>query len=837
MGPLFGWWFLIEILGLMALPLTLILLKQLPDKGYIFSKVLALLFVGYFSWLFSYASFGIGSILLSILLLVAVSLFLLKDSWISFKEFLSKNIGFILVIECFFLVAFLVAGAYKMRTPEIVGTEKPMDFAMINGILASPSMPPQDPWLSGGSISYYYFGYFIVAVLTKISGVASGEGYNLAVALTWALAAVCTFSIAYALTRRYRYSIFSTFCLAIFGNLDYWHRAIQSFQVGDIRIPYYNFPANPSAETGLPGFFSFLFSPLAHYWDYFQASRIVPVPPTDKLINEFPSFSFFLSDLHPHVMAIPFVLLAITVAFNLLKSPYPGLGVFSFRPIWQGIQWILLMVLFGGLSMLNSWDFPTLMLLLGVCLALQQWWANEKDFKQWLISTALVGIPVVIGSFLLYLPFYLKFQSQAKGLGFVQDRTDLYYVGIIFGSFLVVLIPALLGKAFPTESAEKNQKNKIKRVEEWQCVYCGRENSGKKFCGVCGGELAPAFGVEVTPFPHDKVRDALLRLRNLFVSEKDQWRAWAVLGTVIVLLTLLNLGSLKLGTLCFALFVLLIAIISLSIKYESREAVFATLLSMLAMCLLMGCEVLFVKDHFSTSSLYRMNTVFKFHYQLWMLLSISSGFFLKWLMENLWVKWPSWKKIVWIVVMSLVFLGAGLYPLLAFTARMRSSSIDNITIDGSLYYERTYPVDYQVALWIKQNVKPIGTKVPVILEAWGGSYHQEFGRIATVTGYPTILGWDFHEAQWRGSWNEAVIRGQDPTDTVQRRQADVDAIYTTQDLNQTKDLLKRYSVDYVYVGDLERQKYKDHPENLGKFAQLGTPAFSIGNSVLYKINP
>ncbi len=106
-----------------------------------------------------------------------------------------------------------------------------------------------------------------------------------------------------------------------------------------------------------------------------------------------------------------------------------------------------------------------------------------------------------------------------------------------------------------------------------------------------------------------------------------------------------------------------------------------------------------------------------------------------------------------------------------------------------------------------------------------------------MTGYPTLLGWNFHEAQWRGSWDQAVIRGQSPDDTVQKRQSDVDALYSSPDLNQTRDLLRKYSVDYVYVGDLERQKYKDHPENLGKFAQLGTSVINIGNSVLYKINP
>ena len=65
----------------------------------------------------------------------------------------------------------------------------------------------------------------------------------------------------------------------------------------------------------------------------------------------------------------------------------------------------------------------------------------------------------------------------------------------------------------------------------------------------------------------------------------------------------------------------------------------------------------------------------------------------------------------------------------------------------------------------------------------------------------------------------------------------MDAIYTSPDLNQTRDLLKRYGVDYVYIGDIEREKYKDHPENLGKFSNLGPVIQQFGNSLLYKINP
>jgi len=177
MGSLLIWYLAVLVIGLAAYPIAFVTFKHLPDKGYAFSKVLGLLLIGYFSWLLGYVSFGGGTIVFASILVVGLSAVLLV-TWIGrpFKEFFFKNIGLYLFLEGLFLVALLVAGAYKMRTSEIVGTEKPMDFAMINGILASPSMPPQDPWLSGGSISYYYFGYFIVAMLCKITFVSSGEG-------------------------------------------------------------------------------------------------------------------------------------------------------------------------------------------------------------------------------------------------------------------------------------------------------------------------------------------------------------------------------------------------------------------------------------------------------------------------------------------------------------------------------------------------------------------------------------------------------------------------------------------------------------------------------------
>ncbi len=835
MGLVLLWWFILFVFGIVIFPISYILLKNLFDKGYAFSKILSLLLVGYLSWILGYIAFNGVTILLAFFIVTGFSFLIIwKGVGRSFFIYAKKEIGFLLLEEILFLVVFLIAGAYKMRTHDIVGTEKPMDFAFINGILASPSMPPQDPWLSGGSISYYYFGYLIVAVMSRISRVSSGEAFNLAIAMIWALSALGAFSLVYSLTRRYRYSFLSAAALVFLGNLDFLHRIIQSYQFGDLKIPYYNISAN-GAVTGLGAALDFLISPLQHGWDYFQASRIMVVSNTDKMINEFPSFSFFLSDLHPHVMGIPFVLLAMALSFNVIKSSAAGLSVFGGQRFWQITQMFLMALVFGGLSFLNSWDFPTLLLLFGICLSFQQWWVGPTNVKSWFVCMVSVCLPVVLGSVFLYFPFYFRLQSQAQGIGLVNDRTDIYYLIILFGVFLIVVVPVLIEKL--SVNNEKTLKSsKLRKSETLICTLCGKEGTGRNFCGFCGGELATSDLLEIEPVPDKRVKNYLLKLGSVFSNSTKPLYLWIFFISLFCFLFLLNLSPVKMASVFLALLLIVFGIISLATRKDSKEMVFSTILILLAFSLVLGCELIYVKDLFSGGDLYRMNTVFKFHYQVWILLSIAVGPFFKWIMQNQWINWSLWKKIIWGTMAVIIFCISAMYPLLSFISRLNGTSPDMATMDGASYYEKTFSADYQVAEWIKANVKPLMGKVPVILEAWGGSYHQDFGRIATNTGFPTILGWDFHEVQWRGSGDKAVIRGQNPDDTVTHRQNDIDLIYTSLDLQLTTSLLKKYGVDYVYVGDSERQKYAANIGVLIKFNQLGAVVFQVGNSVLYKIN-
>ena len=128
------------------------------------------------------------------------------------------------------------------------------------------------------------------------------------------------------------------------------------------------------------------------------------------------------------------------------------------------------------------------------------------------------------------------------------------------------------------------------------------------------------------------------------------------------------------------------------------------------------------------------------------------------------------------------------------------------------------PDDYKAVMWLNQNIKGR----PVIVEAQGDSY-TDYGRISANTGLPTILGWTVHEWLWRGSY-----------DIPSPRIEDVRLIYESDDLDETKALLKKYGVEYVYVGNLEREKYTNLTGS--KFEGLGKVVFETGQTKIYKLN-
>jgi uncharacterized membrane protein len=107
----------------------------------------------------------------------------------------------------------------------------------------------------------------------------------------------------------------------------------------------------------------------------------------------------------------------------------------------------------------------------------------------------------------------------------------------------------------------------------------------------------------------------------------------------------------------------------------------------------------------------------------------------------------------------------------------------------------------------------------VVAEAIGGGYSY-YGRVSTHTGYPTVLGWIGHEAQWRGGYQ---LHG--------TREADIELLYATPRWEEAQTIIERYNIRYIFIGNLERTSMLVNEE---KFALYLTPVFQQGSTIIYE---
>ncbi|MGB1287691.1 MAG: DUF2298 domain-containing protein, partial [Aggregatilineales bacterium] len=370
-----SWWLLVTLAGAAVLPLCWRLLGALPDKGYTLARAVGLLLTGFVFWLL--ANFGFlqntpGSMVMAWLLVLLISVsahFYLPGASIQLREYWRENRGVILSTELLFFVLLLGWSIFRAFQNDTFSTEKPMEMAFISGIMRSETFPPNDAWLAGFSISYYYFGYVMTAMLSMLSGVSSGVGFSMINALMFALTGITAFGVAYNLVRSRTLTIANrvagqtpallTGMLALVFVI-----LLSNYQAPLVEIPYQTgaisqqtldvwghqgrFEAPPESYTG---------SPTPDGWDrwwWFRASRVLTDFNLDgtqsgiQPIDEFPQFSFLLSDNHPHVLALPFVLLSLGMALNLL--------LMNRNP--NRYEWLFYGIVIGGLIFLNTWDGP-----------------------------------------------------------------------------------------------------------------------------------------------------------------------------------------------------------------------------------------------------------------------------------------------------------------------------------------------------------------------------------------------------------------------------------------------------------------------------------------------
>lgn len=524
-----------------------------------------------------------------------------------------------------------------------------------------------------------------------------------------------------------------------------------------------------------------------------------------EVIDEFPFFSFLLGDMHPHVLSLPFVFLAIVLALNVFVAASTGqekpTGPLAWPTSWGALYdllpltWIDLLVTavaLGGLSFLNTWDFPIYAFV--VTLA---YMAGRAVRSSWTTALwrdgVLFGITLAVLSVALYLPFYIGFRSQLGGLlPNVVFGTRIQQFIVMFGPALLVLTP-------------------------WAAWYLFRYRADSDWkAGVVWG-LSLLAGLVL-------VCSVLAVLIVTLASARPD--AQAAIDSMIgrgtplqdalglILRRRLEIERLVTPLLLTALVAGGVAVLAgAGAKSEPRangEATsgadeapqwrlpesrayvpFLFVLVITGALLTIGPEFVYLRDLFST----RMNTVFKFYYQAWVTWSLAAAF-------GGWWWWRELRAGGRVVVTGLAgcALALGLiYPALAtatITDNWQGTTHNDqnqayATLDGMAYMRQGASGDYEAIKFLNTTI--IGR--PVIAEAVGGSY-SEYARISAHTGLPTIIGWPFHELQWRGSG-----------DAFAGREDDVRKLYTSNNWEETASILDKYHVKYVFLGPREQAQY------------------------------
>jgi YYY domain-containing protein len=258
---------------------------------------------------------------------------------------------------------------------------------------------------------------------------------------------------------------------------------------------------------------------------------------------------------------------------------------------------------------------------------------------------------------------------------------------------------------------------------------------------------------------------------------------------------------------------------------------FALLVGALGCAIVFGTELIYIRDVFESGSS-RMNTVFKFYYQVWLLWGTTAAFALWWLLTlaHRPTEQTGCSALVHRIVsygtsalFVVLLIGGLIYPAL----NLRDIVQDGVWMGLEGHTPRAQAPAGEAAIdWLRKNTPP-GSIVLEMVGPGGGSYNTEgYAGVSASTGRPTVLGWFGHQLQWRGG--DPVAK-----DQLTPRQEDVDRIYSTTDPAEALELLRTYNVDYVYVGRLERAAYST--ESLAKFSQIGEPVFSQGDVTIYRL--
>ena len=526
-------------------------------------------------------------------------------------------------------------------------------------------------------------------------------------------------------------------------------------------------------------------------WFWLATRSLNYEPGEAQPITEFPYFTFLYGDLHAHMISMPLQMLALAWAVAVVlaadKRRKYKLGITNYELRIEGeegrtmnagslnsslvtrhsslrvsrisylVSFFIGALAIGVLRPTNTWDWPTYLLLGSLAVG---YFVLRRDGFTWRAAAkaGLLALGLVGLSSLLFLPFTHSYGSAYSSASlWPGSYTSAGSYLLIHGLFLFFIVTHL-----------------ARELRDWTASWT---EAGQRRLEPHGWLIIMAL--------------------VLFLA-----------ATVFLLLRGYSVAPLALPLLVTA------GLLALRPKLPAaRRVVLALMAAGLGLTLVVE---IFVLD----GDVGRMNTVFKFYLQVWLMLSVACGVAAVWAWSSL---RASRLRPVWTAALGVLVFLALLYPLTATPAKwkVRMNHDAPHTLDGEAFLEYVdygdtdysgsgvtiRPADDLGAIdWLRRHVA--GT--PVIMEAHGGNpYRSIAARIAMYTGLPNVIGWDWHQRQQR-----AVT----PGSAVTNRIDDVNNFYNTLDPAVAGNILAKYGVEYIIVGSLENAYY--WPEGQAKFDQM-----------------
>ncbi len=761
------WWMLFFVFSIITLPLMSVLFKDFFDKGYLFGKTVGLLLSALVLWQLSYLKilkFSFLSCLIAVFILCVGSLVFLKKS--NFKtEITTNDIKMFAVAELVFLLFLVFWTTTGTIYPFVYFTEKPMDFGYLMAIRRSDFLPANDIWFAGEIINYYYFGQYIFAFAGELLKSGYSANYSMAVTSVASLACGMTLSLGLTVAK-------DAFAL-VSNRIKGYLKTVFMWFFGFVAVFLVNFSGNAHSffyGTGHPG--NGFLKKLVEWgfvpsesdistYYFFNSTRFIGHNP-ETGDQTIHEFPAYSYILKDLHAHVSSIILVVLFIGVMYALLKAFLSGDDKRPI--GVFCVATGVLLGTMQMTNYWDYIIYTGFFGVilfCLILFNIKRNDPDNRLYLVSLFVVG--------------------GACAAVFVFITRPIVYV-LLYS--IIAFLAVVLYKT------NKTKQSIILKIVAMFAVAFAIANI-----------LALTFSLNFTMFSNSI---------KLVPTTTEPWQFVLVWGAHLV------------GVLVLAI------VMTIRFKRDRQQRLFATNIFMAAVAvygvvLIIVPEIVYVVDIYFGHV--RSNTMFKFTYQGFILLSLALSFALVKSTVFLLNSCCDQNKKRWEIVVSSIAVATtvfmivivGTYPFVSFKQGLTFYSgqsetlfkgldsgfsyvenMDAPEIPGNSYGELSGVVE--VARWFNETKQGEFN----ILEAYGASF-SNYALVSSYTGLSTIIGQTSHELLWR---HNPSNQGEADA-AINERKEQVKAVYFFNDIEHSREILEQYDIQYIVVGPLEKKLGED----------------------------